>query len=193
MIPARVSALAFAAALGLAAVSHAQPAPPPPPPPGSLATHHWDRDGAADPREAHGAGRLKALHDALNIRPDQEAAFLAFAASMRPEQPEGMAGPDGRGPGMEAHAAGLTAPERADQMLKHFDEHTGRMRQALVRHAEAVKTFYAALSPEQRRTLDALATLVGRPGRPMGHGMRGLEGHDMEGHGMGPGHPGEPG
>ncbi len=192
MTPSRVSALAFVAALGFAAFAHAQPAPPaPPPPPGMMAMHHGDHDGAGGPHAMmHGAARLKALHDALNIRPDQEGAFQAFAASMRPPHHEGMGMMEGHGPGMDGpdhdrgmDTAPLTAPDRADRMVKRFDEHTGKMREALVKHAEAVKAFYAVLSPEQRHTLDALATLIGHPGGPMG---------GMPGHGMGPGHPGEP-
>ena len=212
MTPSRVSALAFAAALGFAAFAHAQPAPPaPPPPPGMMGMHHGDHDGAGGPHAMmHGAARMKALHDALNIRPDQEGAFQAFAASMRPPHHEGMGMGmgmmDGHGPGMggpdhdHGMAAGsLTAPDRADRMIRRFDEHTAMMREGLVKHAEAVKAFYAVLSPEQRHTLDALATLIGHPGGPMGgmpgHGMGpGMGGPmgGMAGHGMGPGHPGDP-
>ena len=203
MTPSRVSALAFVAALGFAAFAHAQPAPPAPPPPPGMAMHHGDHDGDGAPHAMmHAAARMKALHDALNIRPDQEGAFQAFAASMRPPHHEGMGMGmmDAHGPGMAGPdhdrgmaAESMTAPDRADRMVKHFDEHTGKMREALVKHAEAVKTFYAVLSPEQRHTLDALATLVGHPGGPMGgmgHGMGPMGG--MPGHGMGPGHPGEP-
>lgn len=179
MISARVSALALAATLGFAAVSHAQPAPPPP----GMAMHHW-RHG--DEGDARAAIPLKALHDAVNIRPDQERAFQAFAASMRPPHPGSM-GPSGdHGQGMDGAdtdnamdtAVSMTAPDRADQMVKRFDEHTGKMREALVRHAEALKTLYAILSPEQRRTFDAVALLMGHPGG----GMRG----PMGGMGHGP-------
>ena len=196
MISARASALAFATTLGFAAVSHAQPAPPPPP--SGMAMHHWRRDGAGDPHAMRGAARMRALHDALNIRPDQEAAFQTFAAAVRPPRPEGMGVGERHGQGMDGPERDMsdgpmTAPERADRMVKHFDEHTGRMREALARRAAAVKTFYAVLSPEQRHTFDAVAVLIGRPGGPMGmgHGMGPMGG--MPGTGMGPGQPGEAG
>lgn len=208
MTPSRVSALAFAAALGLAAVAHAQPAPPAPP---GMAMHHADHDGAGVAHAMPGAARMKALHDALNIRPEQEGAFQAFVASMRPPHHEGMGMQEGHGPDMDGHDHGMaapgamTAPERADRMVKRFDEHTGEIREALVRHAAAVKAFYAVLGSEQRHTLDALPMLMGHPGG-QGHGMMGGQmgamghgmGHGMgemggmPGHGMGAGHPGEP-
>ena len=191
MIPARVSALAFAAALGFAAVAQAQPAPPPPPPPPGMAMHAWNRDGGGDPRAMHAmhaAARLKALHDALNIRPDQEGAFQAFAASMKPEPgPDGPGGPGADGMRDSSDMRRMTVPERLDQMARKLDERVARMREGLARHAAAVKALYAVLSPEQRHTLDALPILIGHPG--MGPGM-GPEHDGMEpGHGMG--HPGE--
>jgi|GEM_PF-332445 len=127
-------------------------------------------------REAH----IKALHDILNIRPEQDAAFQAFVQSMHPM------GEAGETPGAGDHEgwkhggmAGMTAPERADAMVKHFDEHVAKMREHLARHAEAVKAFYAVLSTDQRRAFDAL------PGMMMGHG--GMGGPGMHGHGPGMG------
>jgi hypothetical protein len=128
--------------------------------------------GAEHHHGERGAARMKALHDALNIRPDQEGAFQAFAASMKPA--EGGAKPDDMR-AQRQQMATMTTPERLDAMGRMMDERTQRMRERFQRRAAAVKAFYAVLGPEQRRTFDALPGLMGR-GMGMGHGG---------GHGMG--------
>ena len=124
------------------------------------------RPGMADMHqrmEERKAAHMKALHDALNIRPDQEAAFGAFASAMA------------SGHDMDGHHAdrmdgdrmhgdhedmdNLTTPERLDRMAQRIDEHIARMRAAFQRRADAAKALYAALNPDQRRTMDALETL----------------------------------
>jgi protein CpxP len=169
MIAHRAPALALAAVLAVSAAAHAQ-APPPPAPRGAMAAPTW-APGSQLRHEMRAAARLKALHDVLNIRPDQEQAFQALAASMtRPgEKGEGRE-EMGRAP---QDMAGMTTPERVDAMGRMMDEHMTKMRERFQRHAAAVKALYAVLSPEQRRTLDALPELTG-------HGM-----------GMGMGHPDE--
>ena len=121
--------------------------------------------------QAHQEARAKALHDVLNLRPDQEAAFQAFQAAMAPT-------PHGDRQHMD-HAAGpLTTPQRLDRMADMMAKHEAKFRQ----RAEAIKTFYAVLSPEQQRAFDALP-------------MMGLDrhgpGHGRSGHGPG-GHDGAP-
>jgi periplasmic protein CpxP/Spy len=167
MIATRVSALALAAVLGVAAAASAQ-TPPPQRQPGSMGYPAWT-PGSEHRRGEREAAHLKALHDALNIRPDQEQAFQAYAASMRPaengERPGGMAA-------QRLQLASMTTPERVDAMGRMMDERMQRMRERFQRHAAAVKALYAALGPEQRRTLDALPGLMGRGmGMGMGHGM----------------------
>ena len=172
MIAARASALALVAVLGVTAAAYAQ-TPPPAARPGAIGGATW-APGSQVRHEMRETARLKAVHDALNIRPDQETAFQAFAASMRP---------DDRGPGPEGmehrsqDMAGMTTPERLDAMSRMMDEHMARMRERFQRHATAIKALYAVLSPEQKRTLDALPDL-------MGHGM---------GMGMAMGHHGDMG
>ncbi len=163
MIAARVSALALVALLG-ATTAYAQT--PPPQRPGAMGGPAWGA-GSQARREAREAAHLKALHDALNIRPDQEGAFQAYAASMKPgdrgAKPEDM----GRG---RPDLAGMTTPQRLDAMAQMMDERTARMHERFQRHATAVKALYAVLNPEQRRTLDALPALMGRgTGMAMGH------------------------
>jgi len=189
MIAARVSALAIAAVLG-ASLVQAQTTPPPSPP-AAGAGHHWDGAAMREHREAREAAHLKALHDVLAIRPEQETAFQTFATSMHPKRPDGAEGRREPGAQMKDHAAmaSMTTPERLDAALKRFDERTAHMREGLEQRATAVKSFYAVLSPEQKRTLDALPEL-------RGGGMRGGWGHGGDGHGprgggMGSGRMGE--
>jgi protein CpxP len=49
--------------------------------------------------------------------------------------------------------------------------------QAKFQHrADAIRTFYAALTPDQQRTFDAMHDMMGHHG--MGHGMHGRGGFD---------------
>jgi hypothetical protein len=172
-------AMSLIGALGLAAAAHAQTPPPPPGAMGGMGDHgmgdqnRGDR-GMMEHHRMHEAARLKAFHDALNIRPDQEAAFSALAESMKPEGQGDVHGPADKMRDHQAMAE-MTTPERLDAMAREMDEHMGRMREAFQRHATAVKTLYGQLSSEQRKTFDALPSLMGHHGmgrRPeMGPGM----------------------
>ena len=121
--------------------------------------------------EAHRQARAQLLHDALGLRPDQDGAWQAFLADMRP--PEGEAGrrPHGRDEG----AAPLTTPERLDRMAQRMGE-----RQARFQHrADVTKRFYAALDARQQKTFDALTALRrGEHGGMGGHGFGGPHGFD---------------
>jgi hypothetical protein len=168
-----------AAACGLlisaAAPAFAQDAPPAGPAADAGQHGAMMREHMAHRRAEH----LKLLHDALGIRPDQETAWQAFAASMTPQPGAGEPKQRERGEADQPHH--LTTPERLDRMAARMADRQARFQ----RHAEAVKTFYAALSPTQQRTFDALAAL---------HGMRGGHGGPgpMMRHGMAP-HPGPDG
>jgi hypothetical protein len=120
------------------------------------------------------AEHLHLLHDALAIRSDQEGAWQAFAAATTPEHKAGEHhwGPEGKGG--EHHE--LTTPERLDRMQARLAERTA----AFQRHAAAVKTLYAALTPTQQHTFDALSRLHG--GMHGGFGRGGMGGH-MHGQG----------
>ena len=115
----------------------------------------------ADRMRDHAEARAKALHDILNLRPDQDAALQAFQASMKP--PEGM-----RGHRDKEALAGLTTPERLDRMAARLAQRQAEFQ----RRAEAIKQFYAVLSPEQQSAFDALPGLIGE-GRMGGHGPQG--------------------
>lgn len=154
------SLAAMSAAICVSSASFAQesaPAAPSAPPSAEAMHQHW-----AERMQAHQAARAKALHDILNIQPGQEDAFKAFLAAMRPEHRDGM------GPGQhpdDQQMAALTTPQRLDRMAARM-----AARQAEFQHrAEAIKAFYATLTPDQQRAFDALP-------HAMGHGMHGHHG-----------------
>ena len=92
--------------------------------------------------QAHFAERLDKLHDKLNLQASQEAAWSAFATAMTPTSL----------PTRPDHADGdnLTAPERAQRRLDAFKQRES----VLTGHVAAIKTVYAALSPEQQKIFD---------------------------------------
>lgn len=92
--------------------------------------------------EKHRAEMIRDLHTILKLRPNQEAAFTAFEASMKP-----LAHADD----MDKPSEAMTTPQRLDKMLAVMEEHTDRMR----KHVEATKAFYAVLSPDQQQSFDA--------------------------------------
>ncbi len=103
---------------------------------------------------------LAALKTRLKITPEQEGAWSAFTQSMTP--PAGMwQRPD------PVEMDKLTTPERIDKMRALRSEHQA----AMDKHADAIKTFYAALTAEQKKVFDAEHTRQPRKG-----GMRGMRG-----------------
>ena len=121
--------------------------------------------------------REQRLHDLLQIKPDQEAAFRTFTAALDQARPQRGQRPDGaKGPGAQPPAP-LTTPERLDRMNQRMAQRTAERQQRLQKTTAAVKTFYAALSPEQRKAFDELQLIKigGRhgPGRHWGGRMMG--------------------
>ena len=119
--------------------------------------------------------REQRLHDLLQIKPDQEPAFHTFLTSLeqlRPQHGPGQGkGPDARGPGAGEHMPPLTTPERLDRMAQRQAERQQRMQKA----SAVIKTFYAALTPEQRKVFDMSPGLIHA-------GHRGGEGHGFGRH-----------
>ena len=147
--------------------------------------------------------QAKHLHDLLQLRPDQDAALQTLLAALEPHRDHLGEGPNGDhhrglgGPGPDGHDdfAKLTTPERLDKMSAMMSEHIAKRQAEFQKRADAIKAFYAVLSPEQKHAFDALPpkTLGGMHG----HGGRGEEGHGEGGHGgwghhMGRGGPGGP-
>jgi hypothetical protein len=138
-------------------------------------------------REAHERQRAQDLRTILRLRPDQEAALTAYLAShKRPDKGPG----EHHGPGQAGGQASgpMTTTQRLDMMARRESEHAAMQQ----RHAEALRAFYGALSPEQKQVFDALQRLHGG-GRGMGgHGMGGWGHHGFGGHGPMGGPPGGP-
>lgn len=88
--------------------------------------------------------REQRLHDILQIKPAQEAAFKTFVSSV---------GSKPRGEG-RAEPKQLTTTERLDRMSQRLAEAQGRI--------TATRAFYTALSPEQRKAFDEIGPGMGR-------------------------------
>lgn len=109
------------------------------------------------------------LKSALKITASQEAAWNAYVAGTAPNPPA-------NAPGMAREDwSQLTTPQRLDRMQALRAERDA----AMAKRIEAVKTFYAALTPEQQKVFDTQAH-----GGMHRAGMKGE--HRMGGHrGMG--------
>lgn len=156
---------------------------PPPMMHGAMPMGHGDGDHMMIMRR-HGDPQQMAKHlrDVLQLTPQQEPALQALLGSMHPPAPppggerhmkvEIARGPDGkidtakireqaekwRAEAEKKHTeeASLTTPQRLDRMVQHMTERD-RQREAEVQaHADAVKRFYAALTPGQQKAFDAL-------------------------------------
>ena len=104
------------------------------------------------------ARHLSELKAKLKIAANQEAAWNTFAESMKP--PADIMGkrPD------PAELDKLTTPERIDKMRALHKEHMAAMDAAMDKRAEATKSFYAVLSPEQKKIFDAEFAKMGHRG-----------------------------
>jgi hypothetical protein len=106
------------------------------------AQHGWASHRQFDPAKfkEHIAKRQAALHDKLKLTAAQEPAWASYTAAMTPPADMGKR-PD------RAEWAKLSAPERMEKMLGKMKEREARM----TSHLSAMKTFYAALTPEQQK------------------------------------------
>ncbi|MBY4599092.1 Spy/CpxP family protein refolding chaperone [bacterium BD-1] len=112
--------------------------------------------------------RMGALKEKLKLTPAQESAWNSYTAAMQPPA-------RGARPTMDRAAfEKLSTPERIDRMQALQQERQGAMRQ----RGDAVKSFYAQLTPEQKKTFDA---------ESLRHGPRGHRGFGHHGHHGGPG------
>lgn len=134
---------------------------------------HLKRGERADPAkrmarmQEHRAKRQAELKLKLKLTTAQEGAWTSFTAASQPP-----AGPRPQRAD-RAEFAKLTTPERLDRMQARQAERSERF----AKHAEATKTFYAALNADQQKTFDAETARFG-------HGARG-HGHGRHGHGHG--------
>ena len=94
--------------------------------------------------QEHRAKRLAALKEKLKLTSAQEGAWSSFTTATQP--------PAGPRPHMDrAEFAKLTTPERLERMQTRQAERSAMF----AKRADATKTFYAALTPEQQKTFDA--------------------------------------
>jgi hypothetical protein len=106
--------------------------------------------------------RQQRLHDLLQIKADQETAFRAFVTGLEQTRPQRDGKPGQPGPRSEPRQA-MTALERLDHAAQRLNE----AQQRLQKTSAVVKTFYAALTPDQRKAFDTLPLAMG------GEGMQG--------------------
>ncbi|WP_213959063.1 Spy/CpxP family protein refolding chaperone [Variovorax sp. dw_954] len=152
------------AAFAASAQAPAAPATAPGAPAAEQRMDRQQRDGKFFERmQARHAQRQAALKAKLNLSAAQEGAWSTYtAATAPPARPPQR--PD------RAEFEKLTTPQRIDRMQARQAE-----RQAMfAKRADATKSFYAALSPEQQKTFDTESLAM------MRHGPR--DGQDHHGH-----------
>ena len=96
------------------------------------------------------------LHDLLKLTPAQESAWTSYTAATRPAHPQGERGERGAWKTM-------TAPQRMEKGIEMGKQHIAAMETRLA----ALNTFYAVLTPEQKKLFDAHS--MGHGGRHGGH------------------------
>jgi hypothetical protein len=164
--PRRLILAAVLAASGWAA--HAQPAPAPLSSPGAqppgmhMDRGHFDGQRMQQHMQERMQRRFESLKRILQISPQQEGAWNAWTAAMRPN-PAAMQ----QRHQMHEEFARLTTPERIDRMRQMRAQRAAEMD----RRADATKQFYAQLTPPQQRAFDevSLKFMGGRHGGR--HGM----------------------
>lgn len=116
--------------------------------------------------EAMVAKHLDALKTKLKITAAQEGAWTTFTAAMKPAARTMDPYPD------RAEMDKLTTPERIDKMHDLRKQHMADMQTAMDQRDAATKTFYAALSAEQKKVFDSEhARMGGRHGDDRGSKM----------------------
>jgi len=143
--------VALAAVIGFGLVVSAAAQDRSPGPGASAGARGGDRQKLFEDRQH---SREQRLHDLLQIKPDQETAFRTFVSSLEQARPERGQRQGGRGQG-EREA--LTTPQRLDRAAQRL----GEAQQRLQKEAAAVKTFYAVLSPDQRKAMDTMPLRFG--------------------------------
>jgi protein CpxP len=152
---ALMAAAALTLATAAAAVAQDVPPPPGPPPmadegpgggPPPMTRHH-----RLDPE-----ARAQHLRDVLQLRADQDGALKAYLDAVAPkdwdkDRPKREA--------VDAPRKPLTTPERLDREAEHLARAKVRI--------DAIRAFYAALSPSQKKAFDALGPMAGGHGPMM--------------------------
>lgn len=176
----RLACTALVAALaGLAAPAFAQPGPggaPGAKPAAEQDQRPRQRQMTPEQREQYMQKRAEAFKQKLQLTPAQEPAWSGFMEAMKPNRQARL---DMQG--MDK----LTTPERIDRMRALRAQRDAEMD----RRGDAVKAFYAQLTPAQQKTFDAEGGRMW--GKRGGHwhehkGLRHDHRHGMHRHGPGP-------
>jgi len=155
---------AFAASAQAPAPAVAPPAGPAAAAPAAEQRMHKPHDGKHFERmQERRTKHLAELKTKLKLNASQEGAWTTFTAATQPP-----ARPAQRADRAAARAEfeKLTTPQRLERMQARQAERSARFAQ----RAEATKTFYAVLTPEQQKTFDAESMRRGHHGH---HGHRG--------------------
>jgi len=113
--------------------------------PGMHAIHDQDGEHMGLRMKHH----MQKLKTELKLTAEQEPAWAAMASAMTP--PTRPPRPD------RAEMEKLSMPERLDKMKQMMSQHHEARMAEMDKHATAVRTFYALLTPEQKKTFDAKA------------------------------------
>lgn len=90
----------------------------------------------------HFAKRQASLHAALKLTPSQETAWAAYQQAIKPAAKDQH--------GERAAWKTLSAPARMEKMIAMSKQRTAMMES----HLAALNTFYAVLTPEQKKVFD---------------------------------------
>ncbi len=132
---------------------------------------HRDRAERMAKMQQRREARMAELRTKLQLTPAQEGGWTAFTASaQRPDNARNRADWKER----RSEMAKLTTPERLDRMQARQTERAAHFAQ----RAEATRSFYAGLTPEQQKTFDSETMHMGRGGHHRHHhdGQRGDHG-----------------
>ena len=151
----RTSLITAGLLVGLSGLAWSQTAPGPHGPGSDRMEKMHDRMA-----QRHGQ-HLVELKSKLKLQSTQEPAWAAFEQAM--QMPK-----DGMGHSDRAALEKMTTPERLDQMQAHRTQMDARMQ----KHADATKTFYATLTPEQKKVFDTETARTMRNKGGEGHHRR---------------------
>ena len=142
-----------------------------PPPPAVLAGPQVHAEQRARPAqdgkfaERMQERRVKHMADLkaqLKLNASQESAWSAYESAIKPAAPAQRIDRKAA----RAEFEKLTTPQRLDRMQARQSERAARFAQ----RAEATRSFYAVLTPEQQKTFDEKAMPRGPHGKHHGHG-----------------------
>ena len=108
-------------------------------------------------RQEHMAKRQARLHEQLKLTAEQEPAWAAWTAASKPGQRPAR--------GERGQWASKSAPERMEMQLEMARKHVASMETRLT----ALNTFYATLSPEQKKVFDENSMRRGHHGKHKRH------------------------